>query len=119
MDLVKFILAPQGLLIAHQKKDSTLYLQTDVVELAEGEACWMSWKHKAQKIDNSDLWVLEPTAGQDNFPFFRIEKPYGENRPRMTALNKNLTVSSQLKATTLEKDGYDNDEQSVWTIKKE
>lgn len=51
------------------------------------EAYFVDKNHPMYNDFKAHIWTLKHNTGNDTNPYFYIEKPFGEKRPRLVACN--------------------------------
>ena len=90
-------------------------------EVVPGSFQWIEWsdrRHTLNTLKRSCLWILqhvEDKSNSDDQPFFRIEMPYGEKKPRLLSKRGYTT---KMVATTRDADGYNIQSRTLWKIQR-
>ena len=96
-------------------------LITEYDDVLPGQYQWMVWakkEYKSSSFDNPyNYWSLKPTT-QTGCEFKILSSKQGDCRPRVIANAANPFFWCRVIATTRNKDGIENEEQSIWWLEK-
>ena len=96
---VKFTLCPDGLKIGHD--DVHLEAQMKEREVDHGLSAPLAVKH-SDNDQPAGAWTLKHAGQNAQDPFFFVEAPYGEMRPRLAYQREAPLTSSKLAAISFE-----------------